>query len=635
VDRFRREDKLEGVERGFYNICTRLKTMGILRSMEPEESPGQAVRSQLKQVVSSPGFSRNERLSRFLRFLVERHLEGRDSELKESLIAIEVFGRKPDYDPKLDAIVRTEAVRLRARLDRYYAGEGRADPVIIELPKGGYTPRFRQPVARVPDLRSAVGQDPGLRPVSRRIWLVVGLACLAVALAAVGWWRFQHQNAPIPIAVLPLNNLSQDPANDYFADGLTDEIIRNLSIIDGLAVRSQSSSFTFKGKPQKAREAGKQLEVDYILEGSVLRAGQQLRINAQLIRARDDFPLWSARYDRELTDVLAIQDDISRGIVNSLRLKLGRGRRRYETSIEAYDLYLRARALEIQGGLRDWNQSIGPFAEVIAKDPSFAPAYAGLAAAHAARSGQFDFDRADEMSKMRASAEKAIQLDPLLAEAHDALGLVYARDAKWDQSEKSFRRAIELNPSRAESYYHFAMFLLLPLGRIEEALRQVRVAERIDPLSPSAQDKLAFVLMAAGRYDEAASHCQKPPADYYNNNMCLGRARLGQGRIDEAIQLLATANNANSRGFLGYVYARAGRREEAEKLAGDPSLRPFPQAVIFTGLGDKDRAFGALDRAVPLGPVRMGREVMHMPEFALLRGDPRLKALRKKVGLPE
>ena len=149
---------------------------------------------------------------------------------------------------------------------------------------------------------------------------------------------------PIPIAVLPFVNLNQDAATDYFADGLTGEIIRNLSVIDGLAVRSRTSSFAFKGKPPNIREAGKQLQADYILEGSVLRAGQRLRINAQFIRVRDDFPLRSVKFDRELTDVFAIQDEIARNIVNSLRLELGRTRRRYETSTEAYDNYLRARA---------------------------------------------------------------------------------------------------------------------------------------------------------------------------------------------------------------------------------------------------------------------------------------------------
>ena len=398
-------------------------------------------RQQLERVLSSVEFSRNERLSRFLRFVVERHLDGRENELKEAVIGIEVC-RKRDYDPKQDSVVRTEAGRLRARLAEYYAHEGSGDPVIIELPKGGYIPVFRQPEVRPTADNNTRWSAPQLMAI---------LVGLAVALAAVGWWRFQHRNRPIPIAVLPFSNLSQNPANDYFADGLTDELIRNLSIIDGLAVRSQTSSFTFKGKPQKAREAGKQLEADYILEGSVLRAGQQLRINAQLIRARDDFPLWAGKFDRELTDIFAVQEEISRGIVNSLRLKLGRGRRRYETSIEAYDLYLRARAVTIQRGIPGYDQSIGPFEQAIAKDPSFAPAYAGLAAAYAVRSNRFEFDRAGELTKMRAAAEKAIQLDPLSAEAHDALGMAQSRDAQWEQSEKSFRRAIELDPNGSES----------------------------------------------------------------------------------------------------------------------------------------------------------------------------------------
>src|SRR5215471_9633591 len=166
---------------------------------------------------------------------------------------------------------------------------------------------------------------------------------VVVLAVAVAWWA-QHRNEPIPIAVLPLENTGHDPADEYLADGLTEELIRNLSIIDGLAVRSRTSSFDMKGKQRNIREAGRQLQADYILEGAVLRAGQRLRIDVQLVRVHDDFPLWSGRFDRELSDVFAIQDEISVGIVNNLRLKLGRGRRRYDTSVEAYDLYLRARA---------------------------------------------------------------------------------------------------------------------------------------------------------------------------------------------------------------------------------------------------------------------------------------------------
>ncbi len=164
-----------------------------------------------------------------------------------------------------------------------------------------------------------------------------------------------------------LENTSHDPAHEYFADGLTDELIRNLSIIDGLTVRSRTSSFGIKNKPGNIREAGQKLQADYILEGSVLRAGQRLRIDVQLVRVRDDFPLWSGRFDRELTDVFAIQDEISVGIVNNLRLKLGRGRRRYETSVAAYDLYLQARALP-QRLNRKGDATVGLFEQVIAKD---------------------------------------------------------------------------------------------------------------------------------------------------------------------------------------------------------------------------------------------------------------------------
>jgi TolB-like protein/DNA-binding winged helix-turn-helix (wHTH) protein/Tfp pilus assembly protein PilF len=487
----------------------------------------------------------------------------------------------------------------------------------------------QKPVLRRPEAPETTN-DEGKR--RSRLWLTVALAGLAVALAALGWWWVQHKSAPVTIAVLPLNNLSQDPANDYFTDGLTDELIRNLSIIDGLAVRSQTSSFAFKGKPQTVREAGKRLESDYILEGSVLLAGQRLRINIQLIRARDDFPLWTDKFDRDLTDIFTIQEEISRGIVNGLRLRLGRGRRRYETSVEAYDLYLRARALGT-------GSNIGPFEEAIAKDPSFAPAYAGLAAAYAYRSGTVDSDRAD-LAKMRAAAEKAIQLDPLLAEAHDALGIAYARDAQWVQSEKSFRHAIELDPGRSTSYEDFALYLLLVLARIDEALQQLRVAEKADPLSPQMHNSLANVLISAGRYDEAAGHCQKLPAGQPAKSQCLGRARLGQGRTAEAVEILAAAvdrglpANATIPGYLGNAYARAGRREEAEKLAAAASTLPFQQALVFAGLGDKDRTMDAVERMAVFGPVRLGRDLTY-PEFDLLRGDPRLKALRKKVGLPE
>jgi serine/threonine-protein kinase len=599
----------------------------MLERVPIANSEHQAARKELERVLASPGFARNERLARFLRFVVERYLEGRNDEIKESVLAVEVFGRSPDYDPRQDSIVRTEASRLRTRLSEYYLGGGKDDPIVIELPKGGYVPVLRQVAVLDPS-----DPAPETAPPARRIPLAAGIAGVLFASATLAWWGLQRWNASISIAVLPLINLSQEPNSDYFADGLTGEIIRNFSLIDGLVVRSQTSSFAFKGKPQNVREAGKRLNADYILEGSVLRAGGQLRINAQLVRVRDDFPLWSGRYDRELTDVFAIQDEISRGIVNSLRLKLGRGRRRYETSTEAYDLYLRGRAFEISSLASGRNRSVALYEQAVAKDTSFAPAYAALAAAYAYRTGEdrVDWvgpDRSEEITRMRAVVAKALQLDPLLAEAHAALGMVQARDSQWQQAENSFRHALELEPNRALTRTDFASSVLLPLGRIDEAVAQDRLAEKNDPLSPAVQTALAYTLFSAGRIDEAATHCPKP---------CT-RALMLRGRASEAIPILEARFKDNltspGTGELGYSYALAGRRQDAERIAA-VQPRPIAQAEVFVALGDKDRAFEALYRAIPLGPVRIGR-ALTFPEFAPLRGDPRVKILRKKVGLPE
>lgn len=468
-----------------------------------------------------------------------------------------------------------------------------------------------------------------IRKTPSRQRLTVALACFTIALMAGAWWLIGRGNTPIRIAVLPLENVSPESSSDYFADGLTDEIIHNLSVIEGLAVRSRTSSFALKGQPRNVREAGKQLEADYLVEGSVLLAGQQLRINAQLIRARDDFPLWSGKFERELTDVFAIQDEISRGIANNLRLQLGRGRRRYETSVEAYDLYLRARAVN--------PASIQLFEQAISKDPAFAPAHAGLAAAYAYRSVQFPLAHpVDDLPKMRTAAEKAILLDPLLAEAHAALGSAYARDGQWEQSEKSFRRAIELDPNRSSTYTDYAYWLLTVLGRLEEALRQLRGAQQRDPLSPAVHRFLPDVLISAGRYEEAADYCRKLPANHPLKNSYLARAQLGRGNVAEAIQLAADGWNSSNpliRGFTGYIYARSGRRDEAEKLVA-ASNYANEQALIFAGLGDMERTLGALDRMASLGAQRVG-VFLNYPELALLRDDPRLKVFRKRVGLPE
>ena len=307
--------------------------------MQADEPSAADIRAELAHVLAGAGFARNARMSRFLTFLVDRHLEGRDGELKESLIAHEVFGRRPDYDPKQDSIVRTEAARLRARLAEHYGGAGRHSSLIVDIPKGGYVPVFGY---------REVPIDDAVRPAAahraRSHGLLVAALCAAIVLGGAAWWSLHGQHT-IPIAVLPLTNLGHDPSGDPFADGLTGELVRNLSVIDGLAVRSRASALLFTERARDARDIGPRLGVDYLIDGSVLRSGAAFRIDVQLVRTRDGLPVWSGHFDRPIGDIFEVEDEIAVAIVNKLRLHLGRGRRRYETSVAAYDDYLGARAI--------------------------------------------------------------------------------------------------------------------------------------------------------------------------------------------------------------------------------------------------------------------------------------------------
>lgn len=590
-----------------------------------------AIRAELARVLASAGFAHNERLSRFLRFVVERHLEGRDDEIKESVIGVEVFNRRGDFDPRQDSVVRTEAARLRSRLGEYYAGLGRNSTLRIEVPKGGYTPVF----SLVPP------PDGSPRRPTGRSWTATGLIAVGLALLLAAAWIVRVRREPYSIAVLPLENLNHAPETDYLATGLTDEIIHNLSIIDGLAVRSRTSSFALTGNPRNARDTGRALGVDYLVEGSMLRMGSRIRVDAQLIRVRDDVPLWSQQFDRDAADLFAVQDEISTQVANGLRLQLGRGRRRYEASAGPYDTYLRARQLSNQIRRYDgplagsvFRQAIDLYQQVLAQDPAFAPAYAALASDYALRSVIVPLDHpSDELANMRTMAEKAIQLDPLLPEAHAALGSMYARSGEWADAERSFRRAIQIDPNGSIVRADYAYWVLAAEGKLDEALTEMRLAKRADPLSPRIHRTLAMVLIYVARYDEAAEYCESAPAAVE----CLAMVRDGQGRPRETADLLERAptlnRNPQVRGMLGYAYARSGRRDEATRMAAQ-TVFPNEQALILAGLGDKDGTFEALGRMAALGPQRVGL-YLNYPELALLRGDPRLGALERRCGLPE
>ena len=465
-------------------------------------------------------------------------------------------------------------------------------------------------------------------------------------LSPVGAVNVSPAERPI-IAVLPLQNLSAEPDSDYFVDGLTDEIIRNLAVIKGLEVRSRTSSFAFKNKPRNLREVGQQLGVNLVVEGSIMRSGSRLRINAQLIEIAGDVPLWADRFDTELKDVFAVQDEISRAIVDKLRLTLGRGQRRYDTNLEAYELYLKGRALVARRGTSNAQKAAELFEQVIERDPAFAPAYAGLVDAYAFMSMDVE-GRPDRpgaaapipsetaLSRMRPAAVSALKLDPLLAEAHAAMGLLHSRERDWENAQRSFQRAIELNPSLTRTYTNYATSTLIPLGKLDEAARLLEEALRADPLSLDVRRELAMVQIMAGRYEDAIANLQRvrtvdpgfPFADLF-----LARALTFAGRLTEALPIWEQRKEEPGwQHWMAHAYVIAGRRAAVERFAVAHD-HPLRLAMIYTALGNKDRAFEALDQAADILPQRVGLMLMY-PEMASLRGDARFAAVRRKLGLP-
>jgi len=447
------------------------------------------------------------------------------------------------------------------------------------------------------------------------------------------------------IAVLPLQNLSAEPDSEYFVDGLTDEIIRNLAVIDGLDVRSRTSSFYFKGKPRNLSDVGHQLGVSLIVEGSVLRDGGRLRINAQLVQVDGDVPLWSQRFDRHLDDVFVVQDEISRAIVNRLRLTIGQGQRRYDGDGELYAQYLMARGrLERRRIGSEAAELAGTFEGIIEKDRTFAPAYAGLATALAyvtqspyTPSG---IDRAHE--RLQQAAATALELDPLLPEAHAAMGWALARRFEWADAEKSFTRALQLSPSTTATAVNFSYSTLRALGKLDEAERLIREGMRHDPLSGDGPRELLFILIQAGRFAEAIAHAEATwTKDAIRGDprveRDLARALTFMGRHEEVLTLASLPGSGlpsrGARQWTALAFVQAGRRDAVERMAAEEHGFPFRLALIHAALGDRARTLDALEAMFASEPQRIAAFLMQ-PELAMLRTEPRWLALRRKLKLP-
>ena len=614
------------------------------------------VRATLDKILASPGFANAERLTRFLRYTVEETLNGQTDKLKESLLGIDVFGRKPTYDPRVDAVVRTEAVKLRARLRDYYETEGREDEMIIDLPKGGYVPVFRfrekEPVESSTPAAVASPKTHEWKPA------IVTLVVLAVLVASISLvLRTRSRNLdPRPaelssIAVLPFADLSPEKNQEYFCDGMAEEIIDALSKIGGIRVVARTSSFAFKGKQQDIREIGKKLNVAAVLEGSVRKDGNRLRVTAQLNSVADGYHLWSETYERELKDVFTVQDEISRAIVNTLQLKLsGRGIQTNSSpeSVETYELYLQGRYHWRRWRTEGAEQAIHYFEAAIQKDPKYAPAYAGVAYSYCWLGFFGAVPPTEAMPKARQAAEKALALDDSLAAAHTALAYVKALyEFDWPVAEREFKRAIELNAGDADAHFGYGIAYLSPQGRLEDTVREMQLARDLDPLSPVQANYLGLAYQFVGRRAEAIAQYKRAldlDPNFVEARLHLANAYLDPGRfkdfyaeLDRAQAIWGDSRIDPTRAF---GMALEGRKAEALELVHKcekPGTGAFVQSTyianVYAVLGDKEQMYAWLEKAYA---DRDGMLVYANKQgcYRPYRSEPRFVALLRKLGLP-
>jgi serine/threonine-protein kinase len=502
--------------------------------------------------------------------------------------------------------------------------------------------------------------------------LVIVMAILGFPIAIVIAWGYDltragvvrtpaDSSAPSPvsaeleagdksIAVLPFVNMSDDKENEYFSDGITEEIINALTKVEDLQVVARSSAFAFKSKDIDIREVGNKLGVATVLEGSVRKAGNRVRITSQLIRVTNGYHLWSETYDRELADVFAIQDEIARAIVDALKVQLHKDDAaplvvQSTGSMEAYTLYLKGRFIARRFTERDTYLSLDLFAKALEHDPKFAQAYTGIADSWMLLADDWVAPR-EAYPRAKEAARQALALDPNLAEAHTALGKVLGWfDWDFDSAELALRRAVGANPKYAEAHWGLAS-VLPPSGRLQEAIRVLRTALTLDPLSALYARWVARYELYARNYDAAIEHARKAlELDRYHTPAyaVIGSACLAKGETAAALRVYDEGAKIGNvpffDAFRARAYAVAGRTSEARALlhaleaeAAEKYIRPEALAEGYTALGEYDHAFELLEKAYEARTATL--MYLHIdPAFDALHSDPRFELLTKRIGL--
>lgn len=601
---------------------------------------------------------------RLLRVLLEHPGEViTREELRNQLWPGEDFG---DFDQAVNAAV----AKLRSAL-----GDSADNPQFIEtLPKLGYrfvpevsyefpetaeVPEAPAPESEGPELLDSLAVlDSGESARKTRVFVWIAMAVLLVAAAGFAIWKFRggaRRGGSIEsLAVLPLDNLSGDASQDYFAEGMTDELITDLAQIRALRVISRTSSGMYKGSREPLPQIARDLHVDAVVEGSVVKSGDRVRITAQLIRASTDEHLWAKSYEGDVRDSIGLQNQVARTIAEQIRIELtpqeqqGLDKAR-SVDPGAYESYLRGRFFwneRTTGGLQ---HAVDYFSQAIAKDPAYAQAYSGLADTYALL-GDWQYaamTTKEALPKAKAAATKAIELDQSLSEAHTSLA--FTLDGfDWDlqRAGQEFQRAIELNPGYATAHHWYSWHLAL-FGKYDDAIAEMRKAQMLDPLSPIINADLAELLVIAHREDESIQQSLKTieanPGFAMAHNQ-LAQAYLAKRMPDKAIPELEKAielshGNPTCTANLARAYAASGERSKAMALVEDLKKRSRPGfsfaaelAAIYAALGNKDEAMHWVETGVD---EKFNPGVLIRPGFDPLRGDPRFAAILRRIGLPQ
>ena len=572
--------------------------------------------AELNRIFASKAFRQADRLKRFLTFVVDETIAGRGERLKEFVVGVEVFGKDDSFDPRNDPIVRVQARRLRAQLARYYHEEGQDDELVIELPKGGYAPIFR-PMKAAPQRRSIASTL-----VSRNV-----------------------------VVVIPFADHSAAGDQEYFCEGLTEEIIHTLAGIKGVRLVASAEHGSTE---TAAKESAERAHAALLVTGSVRTSAGEARITANLVDASSGCYLWSGTVDRKLDHIFAVQEEVARTITDVLKNELSAGAhtragRRPTENLAAYNLYVQGRYHLNQRTEEGLRKAVEFFEKALVEDAQYSEAYSGLADAYSLLGHYGVLAPAEVWTKAASNAAWAVLQNDESPEAHTSLAHVKStQDWDWLGAEQEFQRALALDPRYSTAHHWYAVSCLAPLGRLEEASQEMALAQALDPISSIIARDLARMYYYRQDYEASLEQCDHaielnphfPPAYWI-----LGLVQEQRGEFDEsaaafnrALQL--SPQSPLMKAGLGRTFAYSGKKSEALKilqelqhLAEERYVSPFELASLHFALGQTDEGFRMLttafqDRCFELICLRVD------PRWESLRGNPRFNRLVEQLGLP-